>query len=556
METHFKLGLRDSGRTRRVTATPLHVACGNGCSDVTSMLLDLGVNIECREEWTRATPMIFASKAGHLDVARLLVQRKANLEAQDHGKETPLISASKAGHLDVVRLLVQHKASLEAQDQHKETPLISASKAGHLNVVQFLVEHNADLEAQAILGYTPLRMATKHNHIFVVQLLLQHHAQIEYLSGLWVSAFNTACARGHQKIAKLMLDSGRVNIDGGEIPVMPPLTCACFGGCLAMVEFLLAQGADINKRSSGCWSPSPIVAALSSNNRRVAEFLLAKGAKFSDDDKLDALGSVCRWGHLDTLEFLLSLNVPVDVADVNGYTPLHHACDQCHKEIVKRLLPLIKDCDKTTKTGYTPLILACNGFNHRGGQCEIVEALLGRNVDVNKANSMALRKACHFRDRKTVELLLSAGAIIDACTVDKRCVTIACLSGNIDVADLLLSHGATVNRSELETFAHGRLFPACMSALNGKAVVRLTQYTPLQCLYFALNFRVLLLQQMAWMTAFTQRARVKPVNLEGETRPSNCKNLNTILVAMFKHGLPWTSFQMIVKKMPLIHPVP
>eukprot|EP00919_Chromeraceae_sp_WS-2016_P035372 GHVR01083798.1.p1 GENE.GHVR01083798.1~~GHVR01083798.1.p1 ORF type:complete len:108 (-),score=7.71 GHVR01083798.1:148-471(-) len=51
------------------------------------------------------TPLIRASEGGHTDIARLLIDKGADVNSEDNNG-TPLICASKGGHTDIARLLI------------------------------------------------------------------------------------------------------------------------------------------------------------------------------------------------------------------------------------------------------------------------------------------------------------------------------------------------------------------------------------------------------------------------------------------------------------------
>ncbi|KAI0269610.1 ankyrin repeat-containing domain protein, partial [Russula aff. rugulosa BPL654] len=55
--------------------------------------------------------------------------------------------ASKAGQLEVVRMLIEHGADVSAQDKEGRTPMYLASQAGRLEVTQILLAHGADASA-------------------------------------------------------------------------------------------------------------------------------------------------------------------------------------------------------------------------------------------------------------------------------------------------------------------------------------------------------------------------------------------------------------------------
>ena len=55
--------------------------------------------------------------------------------------ETPIMGASKKGHLEIVKCLVEHGADVNTSDGNGITPLVIASRNGHTEIAEFLKQH-------------------------------------------------------------------------------------------------------------------------------------------------------------------------------------------------------------------------------------------------------------------------------------------------------------------------------------------------------------------------------------------------------------------------------
>jgi len=61
-----------------------------------------------------------------IDLARLLIDRGANVNCRGEEGGTPLHEAAGNGNLDLAKLLIEHGANINAKDDHGKTPLTIA----------------------------------------------------------------------------------------------------------------------------------------------------------------------------------------------------------------------------------------------------------------------------------------------------------------------------------------------------------------------------------------------------------------------------------------------
>ncbi|WP_410543174.1 ankyrin repeat domain-containing protein [Wolbachia endosymbiont of Tetranychus urticae] len=73
----------------------------------------------------------------------------------------PLHKATMRGDLDIVKLLVSNRANLNPKNDNGLIPLHYATKNGHLETVRFLVENGAKLNLPDTRGITPLQYANE-----------------------------------------------------------------------------------------------------------------------------------------------------------------------------------------------------------------------------------------------------------------------------------------------------------------------------------------------------------------------------------------------------------
>lgn len=94
-------------------------------------------------------PLGLASFFGHLEAARLLVERGAevNSASRNEMKVMPLHSAAATGdseaRYELAKLLLEHGADPNVRQQDRFTPLMEADQLGDDRLRELLVEHGA-----------------------------------------------------------------------------------------------------------------------------------------------------------------------------------------------------------------------------------------------------------------------------------------------------------------------------------------------------------------------------------------------------------------------------
>jgi cytohesin len=103
--------------------------------------------------------LITASKKGHTECVRLLLEAGADKNSKMNDGKTPLHLASLNGHTECVRLLLEAGADKNSKMNDGKTPLHLASHNGHPECVRLLLEAGADNDVYDNYGFTPLRIA-------------------------------------------------------------------------------------------------------------------------------------------------------------------------------------------------------------------------------------------------------------------------------------------------------------------------------------------------------------------------------------------------------------
>ena len=134
---------------------PLHWAVRNGHEEVARLLLDRGADVSTAGSDGK-TPLIWAAQKGYETVARLLLGRGADVLTPENDGKTPLIWAALKGHETVARLLLDRGADVSSAENDGTTPLMWALRNGHETVARLLLDRGADVSTAETTVETPL----------------------------------------------------------------------------------------------------------------------------------------------------------------------------------------------------------------------------------------------------------------------------------------------------------------------------------------------------------------------------------------------------------------
>ena len=155
--------------------TALHAAAANKATDVAQVLIDAGADIDAMDIEGRA-PLYFACASGALDVVKMLVRAGA-----DDVGGTCLTQAASCGHTETVRyLLCLPEVDVNRRDDDLKTALHSAVEHAHTDVLQVLIDAGADTNTQTNYGvnHSPLHTACIMETLDMVKMLVRAGAGV------------------------------------------------------------------------------------------------------------------------------------------------------------------------------------------------------------------------------------------------------------------------------------------------------------------------------------------------------------------------------------------
>ncbi|XP_071098364.1 putative ankyrin repeat protein RF_0381 [Haliotis cracherodii] len=300
----------------------LYDASEAGHLEEVKRLLSLGVDVNCKGLRGR-TPVMVAAYSGHRDVVELLVSQGADVSLVDEVDNDILHLACVGGDLETVEFVLSlNLVDINSRGERSRTPVMRAALGGHRDVVELLVSEGANVSLVDEDGDNIVHLACVGGDLETVKFVLVLNVVDINRRGLGSrTPVMWAAVWGHRDVVELLVSEGAnvslVDEDGDNI-----LHLACVGGDLETVEFVLSLNLlDINSREER--SKTPVMWAALGGHRDVVELLVSEGANVSlvDEDGDNILHLASSEGHMETVKFVLSLNVvDIDARDNSGQT--------------------------------------------------------------------------------------------------------------------------------------------------------------------------------------------------------------------------------------------
>ncbi len=154
------------------------------------------------------TALMIASRLGHREVVKVLVEFKASVTRRSPHGDTALMFASLKGHLELAKYLLEKGAQVTHDGW---APLHYAAFEGHGDIAKFLIAKGADRNAFAPNGHTPLMLATRNGHLEAVRTLLYEDVDVGIRSPGGETALKIAIAGKNEELEKLLRRAGAVD---------------------------------------------------------------------------------------------------------------------------------------------------------------------------------------------------------------------------------------------------------------------------------------------------------------------------------------------------------
>jgi len=302
-----------------------------------------------------------AIELGEIPLSKEIIAQEPELDANDPDGNSAVHVAARKGDSATLEELVEHGANINATNARNETALYLAVESSCLKCVNLLLASNADPSIASKLKITPLEVAIDNDQAEITQVLITakssyagiHRALIlaiqrdmegpgralikrdsklgslddKQRSVLWHSA-----DRGLIKISALLIDSGKIDINGKDANGHGALAQAVRNGDFTMVRLLIDKGADVTVRTNA--ANTLLMLAVLAKNAAIVELLLAGASDINAQDHVGDTALMLAAGSAqnDIVEMLIEAGTDLQLRNKEDLNAFQIANNSGHEE--------------------------------------------------------------------------------------------------------------------------------------------------------------------------------------------------------------------------------
>jgi ankyrin repeat protein len=451
------------------------------------LLLDYGAEVDGTNEYEE-TPLYTAVCAGYTEIAELLLQANANVNARVTNGGSIIYAACMRNKPETVKLLLSHGADIHLSTYNRNwSPLEAAFD--YPDIVELLVKHRPPPDFRRLTvsrttvegKTTALFFAVSGEHVESVKWILQGDPDLEYRpgpnSGLLEGYTPLALAveRGYTPIVRMLLEKG-ANINHRILDERPLLHGATTEETLAvLLEY------NVDKEATDLGPKSTALSRLVADSDTYTGYLplitrlINAGANLDPTDIMGdtPLAIASLDGNMELVQLLIARG-----ADVNGNSgrygqPVHRAILGNHLDSLKVLVEKGADLASCHSNLGTPLQVACG----QDSEFKIMKYLVEqKGADPNAEGAMVrnvMLEACLRSEPEAILYLLNHGGLPSSrdC-IGMPAIFAACFRSTdaLPVIDELLKHGADISPNTRDKM--GRTILHCAVASGSVEVVK------------------------------------------------------------------------------------
>lgn len=322
--------------------------------EIAKLLLDHGAQVNALGP-AHTTALLEASEAGQLDNLKLLVDRGADVHAVNDSKQDGVLAAVKAKHADCAKVLLEHGGTAKAREADSHSALAWAVENEMLTVFEPLLKAGANPDDKDSNDKSALNSAITHGNPELVKAVLDNHANpnlacerepplvhaYQQIDSTWSGEDSNIKPVTRREILRLLL-AAKADPNTTDSEGVPVLFRAMRDGETQLVQQLFDYGADPNLKEK---DQPALLEAVTLRDPKVVRMLLDRGASLAaqDPEGTTALMIAAFNGDEEIVKILLAKGADPSARDHFGKTALDNATES------PRIAAVIRSAGKAAK---------------------------------------------------------------------------------------------------------------------------------------------------------------------------------------------------------------
>lgn len=323
-----------------------------------------------------------AIKNGNLDKINEYVLNGFNINQKIKG-DTILYLAISAKKFEIAKYLIEKGADINANNKTGESILFLVLKFNNLDMIKYLVENGADINAKNKDDLSVLQISIIYKKFDIAKYLIQKGANIFVKDKEGNTVLHLAIQSKNLEITQLLVESG-ANINDKNIEGITPVSLAVITNNLDIIKFLITASADVNRLlhmaikierigivkylieytnaniNKNIDNVDALYLAVYKNNLDLVKYLIEKGAyiHINSPSRNTVLHLATRHKNIELVKYLIEKGIDINALDNSGNTSLHIAADIVDFGIIKLLMANGADITIKNKYGNTAFDIA------------------------------------------------------------------------------------------------------------------------------------------------------------------------------------------------------
>lgn len=220
--------------------------------------------------------LLLATQFNHNEIAKLLIDNKADVNMKSDDQEFPLLQAISNNNKVLVDLYLKAGANVDEKDAAGTTPLLEAAgESGYKSIFDMILAKNPETQVKDNMGYNILHYASRYNSTETARYIISKNlVDINSTTNDGVTALMLAATKGDVKIVDLLLkNKANVNLAdtkgdtalhyaaicecGSECDCAPG-ACKSQNSCIEVAKLLIKSGANMQTEDNEGYTPEAL----------------------------------------------------------------------------------------------------------------------------------------------------------------------------------------------------------------------------------------------------------------------------------------------------------